>query len=102
MITGEPHRCWTNDAGVEYCLYEVDAGRASQPMMALGWLAVDILTVGTMEFVGLGNDTEEEKDRFYGGAETTRFIVSYGETNRALGLFGEFDELPQDGIPPRD
>lgn len=102
MITGDPHRCWNNDEGIEYCLYEVDAGRDSQPMAALGWLTIDIVTLGMMEFVGLGNDTQEKKDAFYGGAETTRLIVSYGETKHALGLFGEFDALPRDGLPARD
>ncbi len=98
-VTGKPLRCWTNEAGVEYCLYEVDAGRGSQPGNALLFLFMDIITLGGWELIGLQARTEEEKDAFYGGAETSRIIVSYSETDEALGLFGEFDPLPEDGIP---
>jgi hypothetical protein len=97
-ITGEPQRSWETESGVIYCLYEVDAGRGSQPLMALGWLAADIATVGILEFAGQGLETQDEEDAFYGGAETTRVIVAYDESGQALGVFGEFDELPADGV----
>jgi hypothetical protein len=98
-VIGEPERCWTNETSIEYCLYEVDAGRDSQPGNALIMLTLDIITLGTWELMAVFFQTGLEKDEFYGGADTRRIIVSYGEADAALGLFGEFDPLPEDGIP---
>lgn len=100
-IVGEPQRCWITDAGVTHCLYSVYAGRESKPLMALGWLSADIFTVGMLELAGKDLETEEDKDAFY-GAETTNVIVSYDGTGQALGVFREFDLLPDDGIPKGD
>jgi hypothetical protein len=53
------------------------------------------MTMGLFELIAL-----IEPEAFY-AHHRGRIIISFDENNMVLGAFGEFDELPPDGRPPR-
>jgi hypothetical protein len=94
-ILGEPIRSWRSSLGVMYCLYEYDSGRPGSGTEAAAALLANLMTMGLFELIAL-----IEPEAFY-AHHRGRIIISFDENNMVLGAFGEFDELPPDGRPPR-
>lgn len=97
-VLGAPLREWNSAAGVRYCLYEFDGGYMGDTSAARTALLLSIATLGFLEIGEFFGDSWTEKHiretRF-----TRRLIVSYDQNGMALGVFGEFAVLPDDGRP---
>jgi hypothetical protein len=94
-ILGPCVRRWESEAGVRYCVYEYDGGYPGDPAEAAAWVALDIISLGLFEVFNAVDDSNLTKRSHV----MERIVVSYDSDDTVLGVFDEFDVLPQDESP---
>ncbi len=89
---GSPVRSWVSEHGVGYSLYQFDIGVPPNAWTTAANVVMDIATVGFWEVAWETEEHLKQSDRKSG-----RVVVSFDEKGVVLGLFDEFDVLPDDG-----
>lgn len=92
---GPPIRTSPANAGVAWCLYEIDGGRPPDPVRACACALVDLMTLCLLE-----TSDEWRAAATAGHGVTFPVIVSYDGAGTALGTFEQFAVLPPDGRVP--
>ena len=93
-----PVKQWTSLTGITYRVYEYDTGCPPNLLEALHAFVFSYRTMGIAETVLVPQVQKNKKDRTY-----QRVIVAANAQGIILGIFDEFDKLPENGISePRE
>lgn len=97
-LLGSPTREWSSKTGIDYCMYEYDAGYPGDNASAALWAVMDVMSLGLFE---LYHELGLYPDPTKGQHLKSRVIVSYDNEGTVLGVFDEFAVLPDDGKSER-
>jgi hypothetical protein len=93
---GAALRRWESPRGVTLAMHRVPRGVPPNAFGAKVMLLMDVVTFGGFELVPLLDSNKlRDPPAFVQG------VVACDEAGRIVGLFGEFDELPEDGRSDR-
>jgi len=92
---GTPLKEWTTSAGAHYCIYSRLGDAAPNAGVAATWVAMDVVTIGITEMVGVivGHGIYERRHQ-------ELMAVAYDRDDQVIGVFPhatEFEALPEDG-----